>query len=129
MFFHVTKQLVAGLAALFVSFVVFTAPAAAAVEVNSADPAQLETVKGIGPALSGKILAERKQGNFKDWSDFEARVAGVGDRNAAAFSRAGLTVDGKAKDGAQAGSDAATTARTANRKGPGEPANASLAKK
>ena len=54
--------------------------------------AELDSIKGIGPAMSGKILDERKKGNFKDWSDFIDRVKGVGQANAAKFSAQGLTV-------------------------------------
>jgi competence protein ComEA len=42
--------------------------------------------------MSGKILDERKKGNFKDWNDLIARVKGVGHGNAAKFSAQGLTV-------------------------------------
>ena len=105
------SRFVAPFIAVVFAFFALAGAAFAAVEVNSADVSQLETVKGIGPSLSGKILAARKQGNFKDWSDLEARVSGIGERNAAGFSRAGLTVGGKAKEGAVAGTD--TTARAA----------------
>jgi competence protein ComEA len=88
----------------------------AAVEVNSADQSQLETVKGIGPSLSAKILAARKQGGFKDWSDLQTRVSGIGEKNSAGFSRNGLTVAGKAMDGAQASADAGRSARTPAKK-------------
>ena len=68
----------------------------AAVDVNKAGQAELETITGLGPQLVEKILAERsKHGLYKDWVDLIARVRGVGDRNAARFSAAGLTVDGK----------------------------------
>lgn len=69
-----------------------TLSAQAAVDVNQASQAELETVKGIGPGLSGKILDARKTGAFKDWDDLVDRVGGVGPGNAAKFSRAGLTV-------------------------------------
>lgn len=68
----------------------------AAVDVNRASQAELETVKGIGPGLSSKILEARKAGAFKDWTDFVDRVGGVGPGNAARFSAAGLTVGGSA---------------------------------
>lgn len=84
-----TRSFAAALAAVLLAFFALTGAALAAVEVNNADPSQLETIKGIGPALSGKIMAERKQSAFKDWSDFESRVSGVGEKNAASFSRAG----------------------------------------
>ena len=127
MFRIVTRALAASLTAVLFCFAM-TGPASAAVEVNSADPSQLESIKGIGPGLSGKIVAERKQGAFKDWSDFEARVAGVGDKNAAGFSRNGLTVGGKSKDGAVPGSDQAAAARAPQKKG-ADGSTASLAKK
>lgn len=69
------------------------ATAQAAVDANKASQAELETVKGIGPALSSKILDARKSGAFKDWADFVDRVGGVGPGNAARFSQAGLTVN------------------------------------
>ena len=68
----------------------------AAVDVNKAGAAELDGIKGIGPAMSGKILTERKKGNFKDWNDFVERVQGVGEGNAAKFSSEGLTVNGTA---------------------------------
>ncbi|MBC7618599.1 MAG: helix-hairpin-helix domain-containing protein [Candidatus Saccharibacteria bacterium] len=72
----------------------------AAVDVNKATAADLDGIKGIGPAISGKIIDERKKGSFKDWSDFITRVNGVGDGNAAKFSAEGLTVNGSAFAGA-----------------------------
>jgi competence protein ComEA len=70
----------------------FALAAQAAVDVNQASQAELETVKGIGPGLSGKILSARQAGAFKDWTDLVDRVGGVGPGNAAKFSQAGLTV-------------------------------------
>ena len=71
----------------------FALVAEAAVDVNKASQAELETVKGIGPALSGKILDARKAGAFKDWNDLVERVGGVGPGNVARYSQAGLTVN------------------------------------
>jgi competence protein ComEA len=67
----------------------------AAVDVNQASQAELESVKGIGPGLSTKILDARKTASFKDWNDLVDRVSGVGPGNANRFSQAGLTVAGK----------------------------------
>ncbi len=78
---------------------VFALNAFAAVDANQASRAELETVKGIGPGLSAKILDARKAGNFKSWDDLVDRVGGVGPGNAARFSQAGLTVGGAAFDG------------------------------
>jgi competence protein ComEA len=73
-----------------------------AVDVTKATAAELDSVKGIGPGISTKILDERKKGSFKDWQDFIDRVKGVGEGNAAKFSAEGLTVNGSAFKGATA---------------------------
>jgi len=72
---------------------------ASAVEANQASLADLETVRGIGPGLSGRILAERQKAAFKDWPDFIARVGGVGPGSAARLSGAGLTINGATYEG------------------------------
>ena len=74
--------------------------ATAAPDVNQASAAELEAVKGIGPAMSAKITTARQQGPFKNWADLVDRVGGVGPGNASRFSQAGLTVGGSAYDGA-----------------------------
>ena len=70
----------------------------AQVDVNKADQAALDGIKGIGPAMSKTILNERqKGGNFKDWSDFEERVRGISEKKSVALSAAGLNVNGAPK--------------------------------
>lgn len=67
-----------------------------ALEINQADVADLDSIKGIGPSLSLAIIKARKQdGPFKDWADFEARVKGAGKKKSAQLSNAGLTVNGR----------------------------------
>jgi len=94
--FIMFKKLLAFLAAMTV------AVAFAAVDVNKATPAELDSIKGIGPAISGRILDERKKGNFKSWEDLIERVKGLGVGNAAKFSAEGLTVSGAGYKGAAA---------------------------
>jgi len=74
----------------------------AQVDVNKADVAALDSVKGVGPKMSKAILDERAKGEFKDWADFEKRVKGVGEKSSAKLSAAGLQVNGKSRDGAPA---------------------------
>lgn len=84
---------------LFAAFIAALAlNAFAAVDANQASRADLETVKGIGPGLSGKIVQVRQAGAFKNWGDFVERVGGVGPGNAARLSQAGLTVAGATYD-------------------------------
>jgi competence protein ComEA len=87
---------------LAIVLMMFTALAMAAVDVNKATDAQLDSVKGIGPATTKLITAERKKGEFKDWQDFIDRVKGVGEARASKLSAEGLTVNGKAYKNAAA---------------------------
>lgn len=89
------------------------AHAASPVDVNKATQAELETIKGIGPGLSTKILDARKTAQFKSWGDLVERVGGVGPGNAKRFSQAGLTVGGAAFDASAM--PAAESGKTAKR--------------
>jgi competence protein ComEA len=77
----------------------------AATDINKASQAELEAVKGIGPAMSGKILDERKRAPFKDWADVMERVKGVKQATATKFSSGGLTVNGTTFERAVASAD------------------------
>ena len=67
----------------------------AAVDVNTATEAELDGIKGIGPAMSARILQEREKAPFKDWADLIERVQGVGEGSAARLSAEGLRVNGR----------------------------------
>jgi len=71
----------------------FASTCLAALDVNQATVAELDSIKGIGPGLSRKILEEREHASFKDWSDLMRRVKGIGASNATRFSAEGLTVN------------------------------------
>ena len=111
----------------------YAAACFAAVDINKATAAELDSIKGIGPAMSSKILDERKKGNFKDWSDFISRVKGVADASATKFSAEGLTVNGAAyKAAAATPATSAPSAKVAASSAPAAPAAkpaASAAKK
>ena len=72
------------------------AAAFAAVDANKASVAELDGLKGVGPAMSQRILDARKQGEFKNWEDLMARVKGVKGKKAEKLSDEGLTVNGQA---------------------------------
>ena len=83
------RYLLAGLAALSAGL------SLAATEVNQATEAELDSVKGLGPASTARILQAREQSPFKDWADFLRRVKGFKSSSAARLSEAGLTVNGQ----------------------------------
>lgn len=67
--------------------------AAGALEINSTNEAELDSVRGLGPSATARILAAREQAVFKDWADLMQRVKGIKPRTAAKLSDAGLTVN------------------------------------
>jgi len=85
-----------------VLMVLASAIAMAAVDANKANQAELDSMKGSGPATSKSILDERKKGDFKDWQDFIKRVKGIGEKKAENLSANGLTVNGQAYQGTSA---------------------------
>jgi len=68
---------------------------ALALDINQANEAELDSVKGMGPALSAKVLKALAQGPFKDWSDVMQRVSGIRQNKAQQLSEQGLTVNGE----------------------------------
>ena len=73
-----------------------TSATLAAVDVNKASEADLDSIKGVGPGTSALILEERKSAPFKNWGDLMHRVKGIGEKRAAKLSQEGLTVNGEA---------------------------------
>lgn len=72
--------------------------AALALDINQANEAELDSVKGMGPSLSAKVLRARSLGPFKDWADLMQRVSGIRKNKAQQFSEQGLTVNGQPFD-------------------------------
>ncbi|TDA45289.1 ComEA family DNA-binding protein [Burkholderia pyrrocinia] len=88
---------------------------AAAVEVNTADQAALEAVKGLGPVKSKAIIDERtKNGPFKDADDLANRVKGLGTKSVGHLEENGLTIGGSSTPpkGVKLSKPAATTSAT-----------------
>ncbi|MEI6000599.1 helix-hairpin-helix domain-containing protein [Paraburkholderia bengalensis] len=130
------KKLLMLCAALVLSL---SAGFAAAVEVNNADQAALESVKGIGPVHAKAIIDERtKNGPFKDADDLANRVKGIGHKSVKNLEAAGLTINGSSgpPTGAPAKSTTATskpapatTAQSAAPAAPGETASGTMTSK
>ena len=71
---------------------------ALALDINHANEAELDSLKGMGPSLNAKVLAARSQSPFKDWADLMQRVSGIRHNKAQQFSEQGLTVNGQPFD-------------------------------
>lgn len=80
---------------------------ACALDINQANAAELDSIRGIGPGMSTPMLTERAKAPFKDWADLIARTKGLGPGNAARFSAQGLTVNGQAYERPAAAASAA----------------------
>ena len=90
--------------AVIVTALLFALPAFAAVDLNTASQAELETVKGIGPAKAKAIIDYRnKNGKFKSVDDLD-NVKGFGKKS----------VDKIKKDIAVGNATAAAAGKTAD---------------
>jgi competence protein ComEA len=65
-------------------------------EINQANEAELDSIKGMGPAMTRKVLAARTEKLFMNWKDLMSRVAGIGTAKAQQFSDQGVLVNGLA---------------------------------
>ena len=81
---------------LFALVLVLFACVAPATEINQANEAELDSVKGLGPSTTARILEARTQTLFSDWADLMRRVKGIKPKLAAKLSEAGLRVNGQA---------------------------------
>ncbi len=85
---------------LAVTAMLFAVASFAAVDANKGTVAELDGLKGVGPAMSKRIVDARQQSAFKDWTDLMTRVKGVKEKAAAKLSAEGLTVNGESYKGA-----------------------------
>ena len=84
------------IAAVLVALFAWVSLAFAAVDINSASEADLDKIKGVGPAKAKAIADERKKnGPFKNLDDVAARVKGIGEKTVAEWKKSGeVTVGG-----------------------------------
>ena len=96
MFSKVLQPIINFIMAAFVGLFLFSGHALAKVEINSADQAALESVRGLGPSKAKAILLERKKnGPFKDSADLHTRVKGIGEKTVERLMQNGLTINNK----------------------------------
>ena len=89
-----------------------------AVDVNAANAAQLEAVRGIGPKTARVIVEERvRGGRFESFEDLSDRVKGIGPSKVATLKSAGLTVQGGSSVLAAGGKDPDPASSTAPGRG------------
>ena len=100
MFLKVLQPMGKFIMAAFVGLSLLSGHAFAKVEINSADQAALESVRGLGPSKAKAILLERKKnGPFKDSTDLHTRVKGIGEKTVERLMQNGLTINNKAVAG------------------------------
>ena len=64
------------------------------IDFNQASEAELDSLRGVGPATTRRILQARAERPFSDWADLTRRVRGIGHTSAASFSSQGFVVNG-----------------------------------
>jgi competence protein ComEA len=69
---------------------------ASALDIQSATEAELDSLRGMGPSLTAKVLAARAEKPFESWADLMQRVNGIREATAQRLSDQGLTVQGLA---------------------------------
>ncbi|MEK9777087.1 MAG: helix-hairpin-helix domain-containing protein [Quisquiliibacterium sp.] len=74
------------------TFALLPAAQAASVDVNTASVDELESIAGIGPAISARIVQQRGIRPFQDAHDVVQRVRGIGEQRMRKLQRQGLVV-------------------------------------
>jgi competence protein ComEA len=67
-----------------------------ALDINLATEAELDNLRGLGPAFTRRVMAARTARPVAKWPDLMQRVSGMGTRTAQKLSAQGLTVQGQA---------------------------------
>ena len=117
MFSKVLQPIINFITAAFVGLFLFSGHALAKVEINSADQAALESVRGLGPSKAKAILLERKKnGPFKDSADLHTRVKGIGEKTVERLMQNGLTINNKATAGSSKDKSASDTKEASSKR-------------
>lgn len=68
----------------------------AELDLNRAREMDLDGLKGVGPALSARILKAREVRPFSNWQDLQQRVKGMGPALSQSLSDQGARIQGQA---------------------------------
>jgi competence protein ComEA len=117
MFLKVLQPIINFIMAAFVGLFLLNSQAFAKVEINSADQAALESVRGLGPSKAKAILLERKKnGPFKDATDLHTRVKGIGEKTVERLMQNGLTINNKTVAGSAKEKSTSKTKETSSKR-------------
>jgi competence protein ComEA len=117
MFLKVLQPIINFIMAAFVGLFLLSGHAFAKVEINSADQAALESVRGLGPSKAKAILLERKKnGPFKDSTDLHTRVKGIGEKTVERLMQNGLTINNKTLAGSSKEKPTANTKEASSKR-------------
>ena len=117
MFSKVLQSIINFIMAAFGGLFLFSGHALAKVEINSADQAALESVRGLGPSKAKAILLERKKnGPFKDSTDLHTRVKGIGEKTVERLMQNGLTINNKTTAGPSKDKSASNTKEASSKR-------------
>jgi len=64
-------------------------------DINQASEAELDGLRGLGPAFTRRVMRERDIRPFTDWPDLMRRVSGMGRVTADKLADQGLKVSGQ----------------------------------
>ncbi len=66
-----------------------------ALEINTANRAELEQLNGLGVSTAARVLDERAKAPFADWADLSRRVKGIKVQRVEQLRQQGVTVNGQ----------------------------------
>lgn len=74
---------------------IFLSAPALALELNTANRAELEQLNGFGVSTAARVVDERAKAPFTDWADLARRVKGIKARRIEQLREQGVTINGQ----------------------------------
>ncbi len=81
--------------ALFFALCLCLSAPAHAIDINTANRAELEQLNGLGVSTAARVLDERAKAPFADWADLSRRVKGIKAQRMEQLRQQGVTVNGQ----------------------------------